>query len=131
MSRPTENFTLTVFTEDANTEMPLAALRQTALAGSDFTAFRKNLHVQALGVRPRSGQYVARKLVQLQITDEDVVEKIESFGVVIERTSLPAHVTLHSIKFSVALVIINNDDEAQISASARAPSPKARHTTTS
>ena len=61
---------------------------------------------------------MARKLVQLQITDDDVVEKINSFGVGIERTSLPAHVTLHSIKYSVALVIINDEDEAQISASA-------------
>ena len=116
---PTENFTLTVFTEDANTEMPLLVSRSlSALAGSDFTAFRRTYTFRPSEFALEAGQYVARKLVQLQITDEDVVEKIESFGVAIERANLPAHVTLHSIKFSVALVIINNDDEAQISASA-------------
>ena len=115
---PTENFTLTVFTEDANTEMPLSALSLSALAGSDFTAFRRTYTFRPSEFALEAGQYVARKLVQLQITDDDVVEKINSFGVVIERANLPTHVTLHSIKFSVALVIINNDDEAQISASA-------------
>ena len=115
---PTENFTLTVFTEDANTEMPLLGQTPTAVAGSDFTAFRRTYTFRPSEFALEAGQYVARKLVQLQITDEDVVEKIESFGVVIERANLPAHVTLHSIKFSRALVIINNDDEAQISASA-------------
>ena len=115
---PTENFTLTVFTEDANTEMPLLGQTPTAVAGSDFTAFRRTYTFRPSEFALEAGQYVARKLVQLQITDEDVVEKLESFGVVIERANLPAHVTLHSIKFSRALVIINNDDEAQISASA-------------
>ena len=114
---PTENFTLTVFTEDANTEMPVLGT-PTALAGSDFTAFRRTYTFRPADFALEADQYVARKLVQLQITDDDVVEKIESFGVVIERTSLPAHVTLHSIKFSAALVIINDEDEAQISASA-------------
>ena len=115
---PTQDFTLTIFTEDANTEMPLSALSLSALAGSDFTAFRRTYTFRPSEFALEAGQYVARKLVQLQITNDDVVEKINSFGVVIERTSLPAHVTLHSIKYSVALVIINNDDEAQISASA-------------
>ena len=115
---PTENFTLTVFTEDANTEMPLVSRSLSALAGSDFTAFRRTYTFRPSEFALEAGQYVARKFVQLQITDEDVVEKIESFGVAIERANLPAHVTLHPIKFSVALVIINNDDEAQISASA-------------
>ena len=115
---PTQDFTLTIFTEDANTEMPLSALSLSALAGSDFTAFRRTYTFRPSEFALEAGQYVARKLVQLQITNDDVVEKIKSFGVVIERTSLPAHVTLHSIKYSVALVIINNDDEAQISASA-------------
>ena len=114
---PTENFTLTVFTEDANTEMPVLGT-PTALAGSDFTAFRRAYTFKPSEFALEAGQYVARKLVQLQITDDDVVEKNESFGVVIERTGLPAHVTLHSIKFSAALVIINDEDEAQISASA-------------
>ena len=115
---PTENFTLTVFTEDANTEMPLIGQTLIALAGSDFTAFRRTYTFRPSEFALEAGQYVARKLVQLQITDDDVVEKIEDFGVAIERADLPAHVTLHSIKYSVALVIINNDDEAQISASA-------------
>ena len=115
---PAENFTLTIFTEDANTEMPLLGITASALAGSDFTAFRRAYTFRPSEFALEAGQYVARKLVQLQITDDDVVEKIESFGVGIERTSLPAHVTLHSIKYSVALVIINDEDEAQISASA-------------
>ena len=115
---PTENFTLTVFTEDANTEMPLVGQTLIALAGSDFTAFRRTYTFRPSEFALEAGQYVARKLVQLQITDDDVVEKLEDFGVAIERANLPAHVTLHSIKFSVALVIINSDDEAQISASA-------------
>ena len=114
---PTENFTLTVFTEDANTEMPLLGT-PTALAGSDFTAFRRTYTFRPADFALEAGQYVARKLVQLQITDDDVVEKIESFIVAIERANLPAHVTLHSINFSAALVIINDEDEAQISASA-------------
>ena len=114
---PTENFTLTVFTEDANTEMPVLGT-PTALAGSDFTAFRRTYTFRPSEFALEAGQYVVRKLVQLQITDDDVVEKNESFGVVIERTGLPAHVTLHSIKFSAALVIINDEDDTQISASA-------------
>ena len=114
---PTENFTLTVFTEDANTEMPVLGT-PTALAGSDFTAFRRTYTFRPWEFALEAGQYVVRKLVQLQITDDDVVEKNESFGVVIERTGLPAHVTLHSIKFSAALVIINDEDDTQISASA-------------
>ena len=115
---PTENFTLTVFTEDVNTEMPLVAGNLSAVAGSDFTAFRRDYNFRPADFALEAGQYVARKLVQLQITDEDVVEKLEAFGVAIERTGLPAHVTLHPINFSRVLVIINNDDEAQISASA-------------
>ena len=115
---PTENFTLTVFTEDANTEMPLVTGNLSAVTGSDFTAFRTTYTFRPADFALEAGQYVARKLVQLQITDDDVVEKIEAFGVAIERTGLPAHVALHSIKFSVALIIIENDDEAQISASA-------------
>ena len=115
---PAQDFTLTVFTEDANTEMPLLGTNATAVAGSDFTAFRRDYTFRPADFALEAGQYVARKLVQLQITDDDVVEKIESFLVGIERTSLPAHVTLHSIEFSEVLVIINNDDEAQISASA-------------
>ena len=114
---PAENFTLTVFTEDANTEMPVLGT-PTALAGSDFTAFRRTYTFRPADFALEAGQYVARKLVQLQITDDDVVEKIESFIVAIERANLPAHVTLHSINFSAALVIINDEDEAQISASA-------------
>ena len=115
---PAQDFTLTVFTEDANTEMPVLGITASALAGSDFTAFRRDYTFRPADFALEAGQYVARKLVQLQITDDDVVEKINSFGVGIERTSLPAHVTLHSIKYSVALVIINDEDEAQISASA-------------
>ena len=115
---PTENFTLTVFTEDTNTEMPLVAGNLSAVAGSDFTAFRTTYTFRPADFALEAGQYVARKLVQLQITDEDVVEKLEAFGVTIERTGLPAHVTLHPINFSQVLVVINNDDEAQLSASA-------------
>ena len=117
---PTEDFTVTVVTEDANTEAPLAPSLLSAVAGIDFRAFSRTYTFRASDFVLDNGQYVNTMLVALEIIVDDIVEKIESFGVVIQSTGFPPHVSFHSPQYRQALVIIN-DDSGPVTMSASAP----------
>ena len=93
-------------------EVILRTVDQTAEAPGDYVAATLTYTFRAAGFVLENGQYVQTVSHDIEIVDDEIVEKVEYFELDVDQNALPGHVTAPSI--TTVVIEIQEDDRTTV-----------------